>query len=51
MNGGSEDFTRWQANVRGVDLNHNYDAGFDAYKQLEPSLGITGGGPTRQSPP
>lgn len=53
MNNGSTDFTHWQANARGVDLNHNYDAGFAAYKQLEPSLGITGGGPTRfagQSP-
>ena len=49
MNGGSEDFTHWQANVRGVDLNHNYDAGFAAYKKLEPSLGITGGAPTRFS--
>ena len=37
--------------MRGVDLNHNYDAGFDAYKQLEPSLGITGGGPTRFAGP
>ena len=51
MNGDSDDFTHWQANVRGVDLNHNYDAGFDAYKQLEPSLGITGGGPTRFAGP
>lgn len=46
---GSEDFTHWQANARGVDLNHNYDAGFAEYKQLEPSLGIRGGGPTRFS--
>lgn len=46
---GSEDFTLWQANARGVDLNHNYDAGFAEYKRLEPSLGITGGGPTRFS--
>ena len=46
---GSEDFTHWQANARGVDLNHNYDAGFAEYKRLEPTLGITGGGPTRFS--
>ena len=45
----SEDFTHWQANARGVDLNHNYDAGFAAYKQMERDLGITGGGPTRYS--
>ena len=29
-NGGSEEFRgRWQANARGVDLNHNYDAAFE----------------------
>lgn len=33
MSGG--DFSRWQANARGVDLNHNYNAGFKEYKQLE----------------
>ena len=32
MNGGSDDFTKWQANGRGVDLNHNYDFGFVTYK-------------------
>ncbi len=46
---GSDDFTVWQANARGVDLNHNYDAGFAEYKVLEKSLGIEGGGPTRYS--
>lgn len=44
---GSEDFTHWQANARGVDLNHNYDAGFAAYKPIEADLGITGGAPSR----
>lgn len=47
MSGG--DFSRWQANGRGVDLNHNYNAGFEDYKSIEPSLGIFGGGPTRFS--
>lgn len=28
MNGGNHNFVSWQANARGVDLNHNYDAGF-----------------------
>lgn len=46
---GSDDFTRWQANARGVDLNHNYDAGFDEYKQIEKELGITTFAPTRFS--
>lgn len=45
----SGDFTHWQANARGVDLNHNYDAGFAAYKKIEAESGITGGAPTRYS--
>ena len=49
MNGGSEDFSAWQANARGVDLNHNYDAGFAEYKQLEKENGIQKGAPTRYS--
>jgi len=49
MNGGSEEVSTWQANARGVDLNHNYDAGFHAYKGVEASLGIVGGAPTRYS--
>lgn len=47
MSGG--DFSRWQANGRGVDLNHNYNAGFAEYKAIEPTLGIFGGAPTRYS--
>lgn len=39
----------WQANIRGVDLNHNYDAGWQESKQSERALGITGPGPTRYS--
>lgn len=47
QNGGSEDFTHWQANVRGVDLNHNYDAGWYEGKMAERENHIFGGGPTR----
>lgn len=47
MNPGGRDFTHWQANARGVDLNHNYDAGFYECKKLERKLGIFSGGPTR----
>ena len=47
MNGGSRNFSRWQANARGVDLNHNYDADFDAYKHLAAREGIESGAPTR----
>ena len=49
MNGGSSDFSHWQANARGVDLNHNYDAGFREYKQLEAEQAIPCGAPTRYS--
>ncbi len=37
----------WQANRRGVDLNHNYNALWELSKQLEASCGITAPGPTR----
>ena len=51
-NGGSTDFsTVWQANIRGVDLNHNYNAAWQASKDGEAALGITGPGPTRYSGP
>ncbi len=43
MNGGSTDFSAWQANARGVDLNHNYDYGFTKYKRLETECGISPG--------
>ncbi|MBR2846668.1 MAG: M14 family metallocarboxypeptidase [Clostridia bacterium] len=47
-NDGSTDFsTTWQANARGVDLNHNYNAGWEIYKEMETEIGITGPGPTR----
>lgn len=49
MNGNSSDFSHWQANARGVDLNHNYDAGFSEYKSLEAENQILGGAPTRYS--
>ena len=41
MSGG--DLSHWQANARGVDLNHNYDAGFAEYKLLEKEMGIVAG--------
>lgn len=47
QNGGSADLSQWQANARGVDLNHNYDAGFAAYRKMAVNAGIVGGGPTR----
>ncbi len=49
MNEGSLDFSRWQANARGVDLNHNYNCGFEEYKDIERELGIFEGARTRFS--
>ncbi|MBE6633328.1 MAG: peptidase M14 [Ruminococcaceae bacterium] len=49
MNQGSNDFAAWQANARGVDLNHNYNAGFWEYKRLEAEEKISCGAPTRYS--
>lgn len=49
MNQNREFFSSWQANARGVDLNHNYDAGFWEYKKLEKEEGIEEGAPTRFS--
>ncbi len=42
MNGGA-DFSEWQANGRGVDLNHNYDYRFFEYKGYEAEKGIIAG--------
>lgn len=36
------DTRSWQANARGVDLNHNFDAGFQELRKLEAASGITG---------
>lgn len=48
MNGGN-DFSHWQANARGVDLNHNYFCGFKEYKIIEKSMGLLGGAPSKYS--
>ncbi|MBQ8342468.1 MAG: hypothetical protein IJY22_08880 [Clostridia bacterium] len=40
---GSEDFSHWQANARGVDLHHNYDAGFTEHQK---SRGLSNGAPS-----
>lgn len=49
MNNGSDDLSHWQANARGVDLNHNYNSGFSEYKIIERSLNIGNGAPTKYS--
>ena len=44
---GDGDTDHWQANARGVDLNHNFDAGWYILRQLEQESGITGPAATR----
>ena len=43
------DFSRWNANARGVDINHNFNAGWETLHQMEQESGITGPAP-RQAP-
>ncbi len=40
-------FKKWNANFRGVDINHNFDAGWQELREKEKSLGIVGPAPTR----
>ena len=37
----------WQANGNGVDLNHNFDAGWELLHKMEEQEGYIGHGPTR----
>ncbi len=39
--------SRWQANARGVDLNHNFNAGFYKARRIVRAGGIRRPGPTR----
>lgn len=49
-NNSSDDFSkRWQANVRGVDLNHNYDASWNDYRKSQLKNNILGPANTRYS--
>lgn len=51
-NNGSTDFSQtWEANTRGVDLNHNYNALWNLSKEAEAQYGVFGPGPTRYSGP
>lgn len=38
---------KWNANARGVDINHNFDAGWDILRELEIDSGILGPAPRR----
>ena len=41
------DFRHWQANARGVDINHNFNAGFYTARRMSASAGVRKPGPTR----
>ncbi|MBQ4087208.1 MAG: M14 family metallocarboxypeptidase [Clostridia bacterium] len=50
MNGGSRDFIgKWQSNIHGIDLNHNYNALFEKGKALGFADGVYGPGAGRFS--
>ena len=39
---GNNEYKYWNANANGVDINHNFNAGFEMLKELERAQGITG---------
>ena len=41
------DFSTWQANANGIDINHNFDAGWEHLRKLEREAGINSPAPTR----
>lgn len=41
------DLSSWNANARGVDINHNFDAGWEILRQMETESGILGPSPRR----
>ena len=47
----NDDSGTWQANANGVDLNHNFDAGWKLLREMEQEHGICGPGPTRYGGP
>ena len=42
-----EDYSRWNANALGVDINHNFNAGWEKLRQMELEAGISGPAPRR----
>lgn len=40
-------FSKWNANARGVDINHNFNAGWAVSRNDEKKAGIDGASPTR----
>ncbi len=39
---GCKDFKKWNANAMGVDINHNFNAGWETLRQMEEEQGIKG---------
>lgn len=44
-------YSVWQANARGVDINHNFNAGWCILREMEIESGITAPAPTRYGGP
>lgn len=42
---GCEDYSKWNANAAGVDINHNFPAGWDILRRMEEENGISGPAP------
>lgn len=41
------DYSRWNANLRGVDINHNFNADWSALRDREREIGIYGPAPSK----
>ena len=46
-----EDYEKWNANALGVDINHNFNAGWDKLRQIEREEGTDGPSPRRYGGP
>ena len=44
---GCEEYSKWNANAAGVDINHNFNAGWEILRKMEEESGITGPAPRR----
>ncbi len=49
LSGGN--FARWNANACGVDINHNFEAGWDSLQEMEHAAGIYGPAPRQYGGP
>ena len=47
LQAGKGNTDHWQANARGVDINHNFDADWCTLRKMECEAGISGPSPTR----